>query len=272
MTIQDYLKLLEKEIQLRNYSPSTMQIYKHGLRDYLRFKGKDFDHPDTDNIRSFLLHERDRGLSANTVNLLLNAIKFFYKHVLYSHKPIRIRFAKRPRKTPVILTKTQIYAIISQIPNQKHKMLVALAYGAGLRVGEVVGLRVRDLDFVNNLIHVRKAKGNKDRLTVLPQKLRSKLFSYVAGKEPSDYLFYSERGGKLHRRSAQKAFSQGIKRAGIMNGATFHSLRHSFATHLLESGLDIRYIQNLLGHQSIQTTQIYTQVTQIRLSKIESPL
>lgn len=272
MTIQHLLTLLEREIRLRNYSLSTLRIYKHGLRDYLNFKGGNYDCIDVENIRSFLLSERKRGLSANTVNLLLNAIKFFYKQVLHCKTPIKIRFAKRPRSTPITLTKNQIFAIISQIPNHKYKLIIALAYGAGLRVGEVVSIRVRDVDFVNNVLHIRKAKGNKDRVTLLPLKLKKKLFSFVAGKAPSDYLFYSERGGKLNRRSAQKVFSRGLMRAGITNGATFHSLRHSFATHMLEKGVSIRYIQSFLGHQSIRTTQIYTQVTQTAISSIESPL
>ncbi len=272
MTIQKLLTLLEREIRIRNYSLSTLAIYKHGLRSYLLFKKTDYDCIDVENIRTFLLLERERGLSANTVNLELNAIKFFYNNVLHCKAPIGIRFAKRPRRTPVVLTKPQIYAIISQTPNQKHKTLMALAFGAGLRVGEVVALRVRDMDFVSNLINVRNAKGNKDRVTILPVKLRKALLSFIAGKGPSDYLFYSDRGGRLHKRSAQKAFSKAKVRAGIVNGATFHSLRHSFATHLLENGVDIRYIQSLLGHQSIRTTQIYTKVTKMAVSGIESPL
>lgn len=272
MTIQDLLRLMEKEIRLRNYSISTLKAYTLGIRTYLQFKRSNFYTVNVENIRTFLLAERKRGLAANSVNLELNAIKFFYRNVLHCQVPIKIKFAKRPRKVPIILTKSQILAIISQTWDIRNKTIFALAYGSGLRVSEVVNIRVRDVDFANNHLYISNAKGKKDRITILPGKLRKILLSFIVGKNSSDFVFHNIRGGKLHKRSVQQVFSRAKKKAGIINGATFHSLRHSFATHLLENGVDIRYIQSLLGHKSLLTTQIYTKVTKSAIASIESPL
>lgn len=150
--------------------------------------------------------------------------------------------------------------------------MLALAYGAGLRVSEVINLHVRDLNITELSLVVRSGKGNKDRISILPEKLGNDLQNLMAGKSPDDYLFESERGGKLTTRTAQTVFVRSLKLAGIRKKATFHSLRHSFATHLLENGVDVRYIQQLLGHASITTTQLYTKVTNPALRKIRSPL
>ncbi|MDP2624989.1 MAG: tyrosine-type recombinase/integrase, partial [Candidatus Peregrinibacteria bacterium] len=161
---------------------------------------------------------------------------------------------------------------LSHVWNPKHRLILAVAYGAGLRVSEVVSLRVGDLDFDRGFIHVKGGKGNRDRLTLLPDDIRLELQVCAARASPGDYLFPSNRGGRLTSRTVQKVFEQTLARARIGKSATFHSLRHSFATHLLENGVDIRYVQELLGHRNIQTTQLYTKVTHRGLSKLKSPL
>ena len=150
--------------------------------------------------------------------------------------------------------------------------MVALSYGAGLRVSEAINLMVKDVDLHEFIIHLKKAKGSKDRITVIPKSLVNDLKVLSAGKKADDFVFESERGGKLTTRTAQKVFSNALKKAGIKKEATFHSLRHSFATHLLENGVDVRYVQELLGHQNIRTTQVYTKVTNPKLKNIKSPL
>jgi site-specific recombinase XerD len=150
--------------------------------------------------------------------------------------------------------------------------MLSLAYGAGLRVSEVIKLRVQDIDISELSIVVRDGKGGKDRITILPEKLRGELQTMMAGKNGDAYLFASERGGILTTRTAQIVFAKSLKLAGIMKNATFHSLRLSFATHLLENGVDVRYIQQLLGHASITTTQLYTKVTNPKLKNIKSPI
>jgi len=172
----------------------------------------------------------------------------------------------------VVLSRQEINQIIGQLHNLKHRCLVALAYGAGLRVSEVINLKIFDLDFAAGTIIIRQAKGRKDRLTILPQKLAVDLKKLTVGREFDSYVFLSERGGALSSRTAQVVFAAAVKRVGISKSISFHSLRHSFATHLLENGTDIRYVQELLGHNNIRTTQIYTHVTMTNIQKIQSPL
>lgn len=271
----DYLHKLENELKLKGMSPKTLKAYLSCVRfflQYLQGNGTTDFRFDIAKIKAFLLSKQEQGLSPQSVNLYLNAIKFFYRRVMKQNDLIPISFAKRPRKLPVVLSRQEILNTLDVIKNRKHKLMISLAYGAGLRVSEVVGIRVRDLDFARNLLMIRQGKGAKDRLTLLPVKLQRDLRNFAAGRQPHDYLFESERGGKLHSRTAQKVFENSLARAGIFRDATFHSLRHSFATHLLENGTDIRYIQELLGHSNIRTTQRYTQVTMLGIRSIKSPL
>jgi site-specific recombinase XerD len=185
---------------------------------------------------------------------------------------VEIRSAKKNRYLPVVLSRAEIEALLNVTANNKHRLLLALAYGAGLRVSEVVALRVQDIDLNELTIHIKQAKGNKDRISVCPIKLVVAIREQVAGRNGSDFVFMSEQGGGLTTRTAQKVFENALKKSGVCKPATFHSLRHSFATHLLENGVDTRYVQELLGHQNIRTTQLYTQVTNPSLKNIKSPL
>jgi site-specific recombinase XerD len=162
--------------------------------------------------------------------------------------------------------------MIGIITNPKHRLLIALAYGAGLRVSETTNLKAKDINLDELTIHIKGAKGNKDRMSIFSEKLVASLKVIVALKQGNEFVFESNWGGKLDERSAQKVFEQALVKAGIKKEATFHSLRHSFATHLLENGTDVRYVQELLGHANIRTTQIYTKVTNPSLKKIKSPL
>jgi len=171
-----------------------------------------------------------------------------------------------------VLNHDEIERLRSCIKNHKQRLLVALAYGAGLRVSEVVNLRVADLNLSEKTIHLKITKGRKDRITVFPEKLIGATTQLITGKAPHEPVFESERGGTLTTRTAQHIFAEARVRAAITKPATFHSLRHSFATHVLENGVDLRYVQELLGHDSIRTTQRYTHVTAVHLKKIVSPL
>jgi len=150
--------------------------------------------------------------------------------------------------------------------------MFSLGYGCGMRVSEVVNLKVSDLDIDELVVHIKQAKGNKDRISVLPESLQSDLRNLIAGKCSNEFIFESNRGGKLTTTSLQKMFRKSLAKAQIRKLATFHSLRHSFATHLLENGVDVRYVQELLGHANIRTTQVYTKVTNPKLKNIKSPL
>jgi site-specific recombinase XerD len=221
-------------------------------------------------IEKYLLQNYENGWSSQTLNVHLNAIKHFYKEMFRVN--LELKFAKRSAKLPVVLAREEVEQMLAATPNIKHRLLIALSYGAGLRVSEAINLRTADLDFFRKIIMVRQGKGQKDRQTLFPEKLEDDLRNLVAGKKGDEFVFDSNRGGKLTTRSAQKIFSNALVKAKIGKAATFHSLRHSFATHLLENGIDVRYVQELLGHSNIRTTQIYTQVSTKSLRNIRSPL
>ena len=272
MIMQKQLELTERELVIRNYSRKTIKSYLYGLKEYFSFKKQDFDIFNAENIKDFLRSSDERGVSAQTRNLFLNAIKFFYRNVVKINGKIEIQSAKKNKSLPIVLSKPEIEIIIEVTKNIKHRLLLSLAYGAGLRVSEVIELKVKDINFSELVIHIKLAKGNKDRITVFPERLVLNIKNLIAGKDKNDFVFVSERGGKLTTRTAQKVFENSLKKSGIKKSATFHSLRHSFATHLLENGVDVRYVQELLGHQNIRTTQIYTHVTNPAIKNIKSPL
>lgn len=272
MDFSFHINQTERELIIRNYSPRTIKSYLACLRDFFGFIGEEVSSPNIEIIKDFLKKKYLKNYAPETVNLYLNAIKFFYRYVIKCFCGIDIKFARRPIRLPVVLSRGDVLKMISSIKNLKHRLMISLAYGAGLRVSEVVRIKVKDLNFSEIILYVRQAKGNKDRITVLPEKLISDLSNFVIGKDKNDFLFESERGGRLTARTAQKIFSNALSRAGVFCDATFHSLRHSFATHLLENGTDIRYIQTLLGHQNIRTTQRYTQVSALSIRNIKSPL
>jgi site-specific recombinase XerD len=270
--MQIELQKTERELKIKNYSPKTIKSYLYGLREYFTFKGNNFTELNQENIRDFLLHCEKKHTSPQSRNLFLNAIKFYYRNVVKNPQKIEIQSAKRPKSLPTVLSRSEITKILESLKNAKHKLLLSLAYGAGLRVSEIVGLKVQDLDFEELTVHIKQAKGQKDRISVMPASLIDGLKNLIAGKDKNDLVFASERGGKLTTRTAQKVFENALHDSGIKKDATFHSLRHSFATHLLENGTDVRFVQELLGHQNIRTTQIYTHVTNPKLKNIKSPL
>jgi integrase/recombinase XerD len=276
MNKQKCLTQMKDELRLRNYSPKTIKSYSLCLGKYIDFLLQNSDAITKltveEKIKKFLLKNQERGDAGQTINLYLNAIKFFYREILKINEKISLKFAKTSKKLPEVLSRNEIDKLLNNVWNKKHKLILATGYGAGLRVSEVVNLKVKDLDFSELTIHLREAKGKKDRITVFPEKLKDDLQNLIMEKKSDSYIFESERGGKLTERSAQKIFQTALQRARIKKPATFHSLRHSFATHLLENGVDVRYVQELLGHANIRTTQIYTKVTNPSLKNIKSPL
>lgn len=271
-TIDHALQDLRDHMLLGNYSPKSISAYCTCIRVFLK-RYPDTVQPNPEHIRRFILHMRSSGRSAQTVNLYLQALLFYYRWVRgISSFSLPIPKQRRSKRLPVILSRQEIQRLLSVIRNRKHKTLIALAYGAGLRVSEVVNLRVQDMNIDELTIHVRAGKGKKDRITLISATLLPELRQFTYGKRSCDYVFESERGGKLSTRTAQLVFKRALVKAGIQKLATFHSLRHSFATHLLENGIDTRYVQVLLGHQTIRTTQLYTQVTNPALRSITSPL
>lgn len=270
--MQTQLDKTTKELNIRNYSPQTIKSYTYGLKEYFSYKQRDLESLNIENIKNFLLLSQKRGVSAQTRNLFLNAVKFFYLNVVKTTQKFEIKSAKKNKYLPVVLSMDEIDKILAATKNAKHRLLLSIAYGSGLRVSEVINIKTQDIDLAELTIHLKQAKGKKDRITIFPEKIKSDIEHLIAGKDKNEFVFASERGGKLTNRTAQKVFENSLKKAGIKKDATFHSLRHSFATHLLENGVDVRYVQELLGHQNIRTTQVYTQVTNPKLKNIKSPL
>jgi len=272
LSLEQTLKRAEEEMRLRGFSRRTIDTYLQALHQYFIFKSSDISTMNEESIRTFLLKREQGGSSASTRNLLLHAIKFFYREVVRSRQKIALRPAKEASALPAILSRQDIDRLLASVKNLKHRLLLAIAYGAGLRVSEVIHLRVGDLDLQELTVHVREGKGKKDRVTVLPESIRTDLRRLIAGKAGNDLVFESERGGELSARTAQMVFAHALSASDIAVPATFHSLRHSFATHLLENGVDVRYVQELLGHANIRTTQRYTRVTNPMIRNIRSPL
>ncbi|MBI5621589.1 tyrosine-type recombinase/integrase [Candidatus Falkowbacteria bacterium] len=266
---QDPMVKLTNELELRNYSRQTVRSYVQYNKNFLRWSGRSPREVRLEDVKEYLRHLIDEGKSTAVA---YNALKFYYQQILKRKFFVNLHLPKRAKKLPVVLSRDEVLAMLTATMNQKHRRLLALSYGAGLRVSEAIHLKIRDLDFSRQLITVRQGKGRKDRITLLPQRLTSELQGCIAGRQLDEYLFCSQRGGSLSTRTAQKIFDQALQRSGVAKAATFHSLRHSFATHLLENGVDVRYVQALLGHSNSRTTQLYTHVTSPGLKNIHSPL
>lgn len=269
---QDPMLKLKQEMKLRKFSQKTIKSYLYYITSVLKCASKNPKTVNTEDIRKYLEQLSDRKCSSSTLNTAYSALKFYFEKILCRRFFVNIPRAKQAKKLPETLSKEEVRRILGTIQNVKHKLALGFMYSSGLRISEVVNCKVGDLDFGNRMLRVREAKGAKDRTTILSEKICGVLKKYVKNKNAENYVFESERGGKLTERTLQKVFSEALKESGIKRPATCHSLRHSFATHLLESGTGIRYIQELLGHARLETTQIYTKVTNLSLKKIKSPL
>lgn len=271
-SLEQAFQEMERVLTLGNYSRATRKSYVGCLRRFFKEYPLEVNEPCKKSIEDFLLCLFENGSSSQTVRSYLQAIQFFYREIIATKVNLRIKTPKRPSRLPVTLTRIEIERVLQTITNEKHRTMIALAYGAGLRVSELTDLRAGSVDFEGGVLYVYQGKGAKDRISLLPESLVPELRRCVAGKCQDDYLFESERGGKLSTRSMQKVFERALKSAKIKKPATFHSLRHSFATHILEQGTDLRFIQKLLGHSNIRTTQRYTHVSTASLRAIPSPL
>lgn len=266
------IKKLQQHMRLSGYSPRTIKSYTYCIgKIYKHFK-KQLNTVSENEFKTYMDGLIEKGFSPYTVNQYHSAFKLVSTKIY--NKPFYISFPyqKRHHKIPIVLSRKEIEKILSSITNTKQKIMISLSYGSGLRVSEAINLKVGDIDLSELTIHIKNAKGGKDRISILPKALINGLKSLIKEKERGAYVFESERGGKLSARTAQVIFSKALKKSLIQKSATFHSLRHSFATHLLENGVDIRYVQELLGHANIRTTQVYTKVTNPKLKNIKSPL
>lgn len=271
---QAYTRLREM-IQLRGYSPNTLRTYSDAFHRLLRLLGRvPVSSLTKTHIQSYLLWMlQKKGSSETVVHTAVNAIKFYYEAVEGRQKEFYdLPRPKKPQKLPDILAESEVAKLLGALPNLKHRALLMTSYSAGLRVSELVKLKVGDIDGERMMIHIRCGKGKKDRMVSLSATLQKVLRTYYKQYKPKEYLFEGEDGGPYSTRSAQEVLKMAKRLSGISKSGSIHSLRHAFATHLLESGIDLRYIQDLLGHASVTTTMLYTHVAKRDTKVIQSPL
>ena len=268
------LEGLKKELIVRKYSQRTIKLYIYHNREFLKFSKKNPHEMSNTDVRDYLYYlANDKGVSTSTLNTAINALKFYYGVVLKRNFVYEIKRPKKDKKLPVVLTQEEVFQILSAVKNIKHRAILMLIYSAGLRVSEVVKLKPEDIDAERKMIHVKGAKGRKDRYTILSDVALDTLNEYIRRYKPQRWLFPGVNPARhLTTRSVQTIFEQACEKAKITKDVSVHSLRHSFATHLLEGGVDLRYTQELLGHKSSKTTEIYTHVSNRDLSQIKSPL
>lgn len=263
------------DMELRGYSPKTINHYILHVSNFAKFYNKSPDLLGEDEIRSYLHHcITEKGLSECTVNYIYSTLKFFFTITLSRHWNLkRLPRIKQRKKLPVVLSTKEVKAIFDATQNLKYKAIFMTIYSAGLRISEVCNLKLTDIDSKNMQIFIRQGKGKKDRYSILSNSNLQILREYWKTYMPTDYLFSGRyRSDAISSRSVEKVFCESLKIAKIHKNATVHTLRHSFATHLLDSGTDICYIQRLLGHARITTTTIYLHLRRMDLLNIKSPL
>lgn len=267
------LKKLETELKIRGFSQETVKAYTRHNKDFLGFIKKKPSFVSEEDLKNYLAHLiSDKKLSSGTVALVRSALLFFYNQVL-GKGFLGIKTPKIQRNPPDVPSKEEVKALLDACVTDKSRLLIEFLYSSGLRVSECLNLRIEDIDFDDKVCVVKQGKGKKDRVTLLSDNLAHSLKNYLEKQAfSSGLIFRNKREGVLSARNLQKIVSSAAKRAGIRKRVTPHKLRHSFATHLLDSGVSIRVIQELLGHSNLQTTQIYTRVSRDRIRGVRSPL
>ena len=262
-------------LKRKRYSTNTIKVYTSFLKKFIDYlNNKPIENATEEDIRNFqdyLIHKKK--VSISTQNQAINAIKFYFEKVLQrAHKTYYIERPKKPKQLPKVLSEQQIFRILKHSENLKHKFILALLYSSGLRISELLALRKEDILYDKNLIFVRSGKGNKDRTTIFAEHMKKLHNLYINEYKPNYWLIEGLNRKQYSSSSVAKILKRAALKAGVSQNVTPHMLRHSFATHMLEQGIDLRYIQNILGHGSSKTTEIYTRVTSKSLAKIKSPL
>lgn len=266
------LEHLETELKLRGFSDRTVKAYMIHNAKFLEFSKKELQSISEDDIKHYLGYLiSDKKASPRTVALVKAALRFNYDEVM-KRGIVTIKTPKISQHLPTVLSKSEVKSLINAAKAAKSKLMIMCLYSSGLRISECIKLRLGDLELDERIGWVRGGKGNKDRLIILSESLVKAVREYIGRENAVSYLFTNSKGSPLSARNVQKIVERAARKAGIAKKVSPHTLRHSFATHLLESGTDIRKIQELLGHSNLQTTQIYTKVSTEELKKVKSPL
>lgn len=272
---QPALQLLIETLQLKAYSESTVRTYRNEFAQLLYvLKSVDVNTLEGIKLRSYFLYcTNTLQLSENTLHSRINAIKFYFEQVLHKEKLFfEIPRPKKPLQLPKTISARDIKKLFEVTQNVKHNLMLKICYGMGLRVSEVVNIKITDIDSNTMQVFIERAKGKKDRYANLPESILEQLRAYYKLHKPQKYLFEGLQGEQYSIRSVQQVFKNAMKKAGINKVIGIHGLRHSFATHLLENGTDIKFIQELLGHNDIKTTMRYIHVSEQQLKNVKSPL
>lgn len=270
----DINEAIRKEGQRRRYSPRTVKTYQKCVEKFLYNAGKTADRISKADARKFLSELSDRGAAGSTLHVYHMAIRFFLEDILNKRMRLNLKYNRRPKKLPTVLSKEEIRKLFGTINNEKHRLMIELMYSAGLRVSELINLRIRDLELDKGYGFVRAGKGNKDRLFILSSKLKDKITNLINKEclESNGLLFVSNRNKKYHAKSLQLIVKNATKKAKIEKRVSCHTLRHSFATHLIENGYDVSQVQGLLGHKSPETTMVYVHMASPNMINIKSPI
>jgi len=265
---EKYLEQLKNRCKLKGFSEQTIKSYSYNVKKFLEFIEKSRLNLSNDAVKSYLLIN---NVGINSSRLQYASISFFFREIL--NKPFsfeQVPIKKKEKQLPKVISKEKIKQMVKLTENLKHKLIIKLLYSSGLRLQELIDLKRKDIDFERGIINVKKGKGKKDRITLNSEALKLDLLKYYSKNIFKTEYILEGRNGKYTKKSVQKVLDQAGKKVGIK--VTPHMLRHSFATHLLEQGTDIRHIQKLLGHSDLKTTEIYTHVSTKDLSNIKSPL
>jgi len=274
MKKQEIIERFYKHLVIEDYSKQTIKSYSSALKLFLEFvEILNLDQITEKEIQDYLYYcKNKKNYSFSAMKQAIASIRYLYLKVLLKPPPQSLSIElRKPNQLPIVLSKKNVVKLINATSNLKHKTILLLIYSAGLRLGELLNLKLGDIDSETMKIHIRQSKGKKDRYIMLSENALKLLREYYKLYKPKDYIIEGQKGGKYSPKSVQNIFKAALKKAGIKKKATVLTLRHSFATHLLDEGTDIRYIQELLGHRKLETTQIYTHVSSHSINKIKSP-
>ena len=263
------------DMQLYRLASTTQDCYLRSVRGLAKYFNKSPDKIDEDELKEYILYlVNERGLKWSSINIITAGLRFFYTKTLKRKDlALSIPIKKTPSRLPVVLSPEELVKFFASVKNQKHRVMLMTTYAGGLRISELIKLKVGDIDSKRMMIRVEKGKCSKDRYTILSPKLLSELRVYWKRYRPKYWLFPNAKTGThLTKTSPRLAFAMGIRRSGIKKKVTFHGLRHAFATHMLEAGVGIRTIQVLMGHATINSTAAYLHIAQKKLSASKSPL
>jgi integrase/recombinase XerD len=266
---------MKRDLELRNFSPHTRSIYLACVRRFALYFHRSPEQLGDPEIREYLHYLiKERNVSQGAVTQAYGALKFFYETTLKRDwEGFRIPKGKMGKRLPVVLSQQEVEVLFGAIKNLKHRAILMTIYSAGLRIGEALGLKISDIDSQRMMIRVEHGKGNKDRYTLLGKRNLDILRQYWRKYHPKDWLFCNPSLKRpLSSAAVRKVFNKGLREAGIKKPAIVHTLRHSFATHLLEAGTDLYHIQHLLGHTNPKTTAVYLHLSRKELAKVTSPL